>query len=101
MGWRGSPLVPGLQNRRVVVTGGLGFIGSNLAVRLAKAGARVTVIDSAVTGCGANPYNLAPVERDVRVIREDIGNGPGVAEALRGAEVVFNIAGEISHIHSM
>jgi UDP-glucose 4-epimerase len=87
------------QNRNVIVTGGLGFIGSNLAVRLAHAGARVTVVDSAVAGCGANRHNLEGV--DVQVIEEDIANAPAFADTLRNAEIIFNIAGEISHIHSM
>jgi UDP-glucose 4-epimerase len=86
------------HNRKVVVTGGLGFIGSNLTLRLARAGARVTVIDSLEPGCGANRYNLAPVERDIRIVTADIGEA---AEEVRGAEAVFNLAGEISHIHSM
>src|SRR5262249_6105854 len=88
-------------NHNVVVTGGLGFIGSSLAVRLARAGARVTVVDAEVPGCGANRYNLAPVAGDVRLIVEDIGNGSDFGRALRSADVIFNMAGEISHIHSM
>jgi UDP-glucose 4-epimerase len=84
-----------------VVTGGLGFIGSNLAVRLARAGARVTVVDSEVPGCGANRHNLADAAGDIRVIAADIGDAASFADTLRAAEVVFNIAGEISHIHSM
>jgi UDP-glucose 4-epimerase len=87
------------HNRKVVVTGGLGFIGSGVALRLARAGARVTVIDSAVPLCGSNPHNLADV--DVKVIRADIGNGAKVSRALGGCDLVFNIAGEISHIRSM
>ena len=91
----------GFNNRNVVVTGGLGFIGSNLAVRLARTGARVTVIDSSVAGCGANRHNLAPADGDIRIIDEDIANAPSFADVLRTADVIFNIAGEISHIHSM
>jgi UDP-glucose 4-epimerase len=70
-------------------------------VRLACAGARVTVIDSAVVGCGANRHNLAPAAADIRVISEDIANATSFAATLRSAEVIFNLAGEISHIHSM
>lgn len=87
-------------DRKVIVTGGLGFIGSSLAVRLATAGARVTVIDSSVTGCGANPYNLAAAGDQVRVVAADIGDA-AIADELAGAAVIFNLAGEISHIHSM
>ena len=87
--------------KRVLVTGGLGFIGSNLAVRLARVGARVTVIDSAVSGCGANWHNLAPVLGEINVITADIGALSAHREVIEGTDVVFNMAGEISHINSM
>src|SRR5581483_6366598 len=48
------PALDAYHNRRVLITGGLGFIGSNLAIRLVESGAKVTVIDSMVSGCGAN-----------------------------------------------
>jgi UDP-glucose 4-epimerase len=94
-----DPIAHFFRNRHVVVTGGLGFIGSNLAIRLARAGAQVTVIDSAVTGCGVNRHNLASFE--IPVVETDIANAPTFADILRHSEVIFNIAGEISHIHSM
>jgi UDP-glucose 4-epimerase len=70
-------------------------------VRLARAGARVTVIDSAVVGCGANLHNLSDAAHDIRVIAADIADAAAFAGMLRSAEVIFNVAGEISHIHSM
>ena len=51
---------------RVLVTGGLGFIGSNLVVRLVDLGAEVVIFDSAVEGCGANSFNIDPVRDRVR-----------------------------------
>ncbi|MDX2153325.1 MAG: NAD-dependent epimerase/dehydratase family protein [Bryobacteraceae bacterium] len=89
------------RGKCVLVTGGLGFIGSNLVIRLVSAGARVTVVDARVTGCGANPFNLAPVAGDVCLIERDIGDAASFAHAIRRADVVFNLAGEISHVHSM
>jgi UDP-glucose 4-epimerase len=59
------------------------------------------VIDSKVPGCGANPYNLAAAPPGLRVIEQDIGNPSAFAGELRGLDVIFNLAGEISHIHSM
>lgn len=91
MSYRGIP---------VVVTGGLGFIGSNLAVRLVEEGADVTIIDPSIPGCGANLHNVAPVMDRVRVLHCDIGEMADT-EAIRRARVIFNMAGEISHIHSM
>lgn len=87
--------------KRVLVTGGLGFIGSNLAVRLARDGAHVTVIDSTVRGCGANLHNLTPFLAQICVINDDIGALSKYHQAVVGTDVVFNMAGEISHINSM
>ena len=84
------------RGKRVLVTGGLGFIGSNLSIRLVEEGASVTIVDSMVTGCGANLYNLEPVRDRVRVEVRSIASLETVE-----ADVIFNLAGEISHIHSM
>jgi len=89
------------RNRRVLVTGGLGFIGSNLTIRLVEAGAKVTIVDSMVPGCGANRFNIASVESKIRVIAADVGRAEEFSPELAGAQVVFNLAGEISHSQSM
>lgn len=89
------------QGKRVLVTGGLGFIGSNLAIRLVELGASVTIVDSSRPGCGANPYNIQPVADKVNVIRLDIAEAQQFRETLRSCEVVFNLAGEVSHVHSI
>lgn len=88
--------------KRVVVTGGLGFIGSNLALELARLGAKVTVIDSAIEGCGANPDNLAGAPAgSIDLIQSDLGETAQFEGLLREASRVFNLAGEISHSRSM
>lgn len=87
--------------KRVLVTGGLGFIGSNLVIRLVRAGARVTILDSMIPGCGANPYNIEPVKSGVRLVERDIAEGAHLEDAIAGTDVIFNLAGEISHVHSM
>jgi nucleoside-diphosphate-sugar epimerase len=87
--------------RRVIVTGGLGFIGSNLAIRLAKLGAQVAIVDSSVPGCGANLHNISPVADSVHVIHQDIADASSFRSCLKHAEVIFNLASEISHTHSM
>ncbi len=86
---------------RCVVTGGMGFIGSNLALALARAGASVCVIDAMVPSHGANPHNLEGAARPIEVVVAEIGRTAEVEAALRGAQYVFNLAGQISHLDSM
>ncbi len=89
------------RDKHVIVTGGLGFIGSNLSLRLVEEGARVTILDSAVQGCGANRFNLAPAGGRINVLVRDIGQAEEVPALLATANVIFNLAGEISHVRSM
>lgn len=86
---------------KTVVTGGLGFIGSNLAIRLVDLGAEVTIIDPLLEGCGANLWNIAPIRDSATLIEADISEAQRFSSELRRADVIFNLAGEISHIHSM
>ena len=94
-------MVSAYRESKVLVTGGLGFIGSNLALRLAAIGADVTVVDSSVEGCGANPLNLHGAASPIRVIDADIADASSFASEIRSAAVIFNLAGEISHVQSM
>ena len=91
----------GYRGKAVLVTGGLGFIGSNLALRLVKEGADVTVVDPLLAGCGGNAFNIEPARESMRWVREDVSNPASFREQLERAEVVFNLAGEISHLHSV
>jgi UDP-glucose 4-epimerase len=84
-----------------VVTGGLGFIGSNLVRRLLAEGARVRVIDALIDGHGGDLRNLEGLPDDqLDVLVADLGDHR-VAAALEGADVVFNLAGQVSHTASM
>jgi UDP-glucose 4-epimerase len=85
----------------VLVTGGLGFIGSNLAIRLVELGAEVTVVDSLLPELGGNRFNLAPVEDRVRVSTADLRDTATVDELVDGQDVVFSVAGQVSHIDSV
>jgi UDP-glucose 4-epimerase len=84
-----------------VVTGGLGFIGSGLSRALAEVGADVTVIDAAVPTHGANRCNLKGLAGPITVIEADIGAAEVVAPAVAGADVVFNLAGQVSHVDAI
>lgn len=85
------------RRKRVLVTGGLGFIGSNLALTLRKLGADVTVIDALVPGCGGNPSNLGDHGSAIRTVIADIADSSLVPDCLDGADVIFNLAAEIAH----
>jgi UDP-glucose 4-epimerase len=84
-----------------VVTGGLGFVGSNVALALAKGGADVTVVDARVPTHGANSHNLDGAARRIDVIEADVGDVDAVRDAAVRAEIVFNLAGQVSHVESM
>lgn len=92
---------PGWRGRRVLITGGLGFIGSNLAIRLVELGADVTVVDSLISDYGGNPFNVAPVEDRLRVNIADIRDEHALPALVAGQEVIFNLAGQVSHVDSM
>jgi UDP-glucose 4-epimerase len=88
------------RGRRVLVTGGLGFIGSNLCRTLADLGAQVLAVDSLLPDYGGNLFNLAGYEDRVRVNIADV-RGHGIEYLVRGQELLFNLAGQVSHIDSM
>jgi UDP-glucose 4-epimerase len=88
------------RGRKVLVTGGLGFIGSNLCRSLADLGAEVTAVDSLLQDYGGNLFNLDGYEKRVRINIADV-RGHGMEYLVRGHDVLFNLAGQVSHIDSM
>ena len=88
--------------KKCLVTGGLGFIGSNMALALARGGAQVKVVDALVTTHGGDRRNLdTDDDLDIEVIISDIADRSLVAPHLEGADYVFAIAGQVSHHASM
>ena len=89
------------RGRRVMITGGLGFIGSNLAHRLAELGADVLLVDSLIPDYGGNLHNIAGIEDRVHVNIADVRQASTMNYLVQGREVIFNLAGQVSHIDSM
>ena len=89
------------RGRRVMITGGMGFIGSTLARQLVEVGADVLVVDALDPEYGGNRYNLHGIEERVRVSLTDVRDEAAVDALVRDQEVIFNLAGQVSHIDSM
>jgi UDP-glucose 4-epimerase len=87
--------------RPVLITGGLGFIGSNLARRLVDLGAQVTLVDSLIPDYGGNRFNIAGYEERLRVNLADVRDPYSMRALVQGQAVLFNLAGQVSHIDSM
>ena len=89
------------SGRRVMITGGLGFIGSNLARRLVELGADVLLVDSLIPDYGGNLFNIDGVAHRVTVNIADVRQQTTMNYLVRDRDVIFNLAGQVSHIDSM
>lgn len=100
--WRFTRL-PGFYNGGVVlVAGGLGFIGSNLVHRLAnETDAEIRVLDSLNPSCGGHPENLRGISRPIQIHVADLNEADDLGEWFQGVDIVFNVAGQVSHLDSM
>lgn len=87
--------------KKVLITGGLGFLGSNLAAALAEQGAAVTLVDIMLEGHGGNLFNIAPIETKVQVNFCDIRDRLAMPYLIRGKDVVFHLAGQVNHLASI
>ena len=89
------------RGRAVMITGGLGFIGSNLARTLVDLGADVLLVDSLIADYGGNLFNIDGIADRVRVNVADIRQQSTMNYLVRGRDVIFSLAGQVSHIDSM
>jgi UDP-glucose 4-epimerase len=89
------------RGRKVLITGGLGFIGSNLAHQLVGLGADVLLVDALIPDYGGNLFNIAEIAERVRINIADVRNETIMSVLVRDREVMFNLAGQVSHIDSM
>lgn len=89
------------NNAHVLITGGAGFIGSNLAIRLVQEGAKVTLVDSFIPEYGANRQNIATITRNCIVNISDVRDPFSLHQLIQGQDFLFNLAGQTSHMDSM
>lgn len=89
------------KGRSVLITGGLGFIGSNLALKLIEAGAEVTIVDALFQDQGGNRFNIEPHQDRVKLHVADIGDSYIINHLVGGMDYIFNLAGNVSHVDSM
>jgi nucleoside-diphosphate-sugar epimerase len=90
-----------MEGKNVLITGGLGFIGSNLARRLVALGAHVTLVDSLIPQYGGNLYNIDSIEDRVRINISDVRDEHSMKYLVQGQDYLFNLAGQTSHVDSM
>ena len=98
--WFG-PAMGALKGKSVLVTGGLGFIGSNLARRLLAEGARVTLCDALIEGYGGNLANIREIRSEVEVDASDIRDANAMERLVEGRDVIFHLAAQVSHVMSL
>ena len=89
------------RGKRVLVTGGLGFIGSNLSIKLVELGADVTIVDNMLPRQGGNLFNIEPVKDQVKVHFSDIRNQLSMNQLVQDIDLVFHLAGQVNHVDSM
>jgi UDP-glucose 4-epimerase len=98
-----TPASPGAgwDGRKVLITGGLGFIGSTLARRLVGLGADIMIVDSLIPQYGGNWFNIEGIEDRVTVNLSDLRDRHVLPHLVRGQDVIFNLVGQTSHLDSM
>jgi nucleoside-diphosphate-sugar epimerase len=89
------------KSKKVLITGGIGFLGSNLAAQLVRDGAKVTVIDSLIPEYGGNLWNIEPIKDEIDVNISDVRDVHAMKHLVRGFDYLFNLAGQTSHLDSM
>jgi nucleoside-diphosphate-sugar epimerase len=89
------------QGKRILITGGLGFIGANLALRLVHVGACVTLVDSLIPQYGGSMHNIEGFADKVGVNISDVRDQHSMKQLVQGQDYLFNLAGQTSHMDSM
>lgn len=88
-------------NKEVLITGGLGFIGSNLAISLVGKGAHITILDNMMPNQGGNLFNVEPIKNKIDINYSDIRDRLAVEQLVKGKDFVFHLARQTDHILSL
>ena len=89
------------SGKEILITGGLGFIGSNLARSLVTQGANLTLVDSLIPQYGGNTFNIDDIKNKVAVNVCDVRDTFAMEHLIQGKDYLFNLAGQTSHLDSM
>lgn len=93
--------MPSLTGKNVLITGGLGFIGSTLAIRLVHDGARVAVCDAMIEGYGGNFENVREIRSDLEIHISDVRDEAEMSRLVEGRDIIFHLAAQVSHVLSL
>ena len=89
------------SGKEVLITGGFGMIGSTIAGKLVRYGANVTIADSFIEPYGANSFNINDIKDSVRISITDIRDKESMKFLVRDKDIIFNLAGQVSHNDSI
>lgn len=96
-----APDEEAFTGKTVLVTGGLGFIGSNLTIRLVKLGARVTIVDNMMPRLGGNLFNVGEIADHIHINFSDVRDAHSMDYLVNGQEYIFHLAGQVNHVDSI
>ena len=89
------------QRKRVLVTGGLGFIGSNLSIRLVELGAKVTIVDNMMPRLGGNLFNVKETMDHIQINFSDVRDEHSMDYLVKDQDFIFHLAGQVNHVDSI
>ncbi len=96
-----TPEKKDFRGKKVLVTGGLGFIGSNLSIRLIELGAEVTIVDNMIPRLGGNLFNVKEIVDRVHINFSDVRDDHSMDYLVKGQEIIFHLAGQVNHVDSI
>jgi len=96
-----TPYEEAFQGKRVLVTGGLGFIGSNLSVQLVELGARVTILDNMMPRLGGNLFNVKEIMDHIQINFSDVRDEHSMDYLVKKQDLIFHLAGQVNHVDSI